>query len=305
MKSYYYKFSDFLKHKYGEKVWKIGLDAGFSCPNCLNDGREGCIFCRNDSFSQKPSQYLDITEQMRQGIQFAKHRLNIKKTIAYFQTSTNTFAPPDVLRSVYNQALQFDGVVGISIATRPDCLSTQILDVIRDLTRKVDVWIELGLQSVHEKTLKRINRGHTYKDFQKAVQSLKTLPVRICTHLMIGLPEETKSHIRRTAIEIAGSGTNEVKIHPVLILKDTPLAELYRQNQHHPLDVEEYSSLAVDLVERLPADMVIQRLTAEAPDSILIAPKWAKNKLRVLQRIHEEFQRRSSYQGKCFSPKKL
>ena len=301
MTKYYQKFSDFLVQKYGQKVWKISLDAGLSCPNCDSDGKEGCIFCRNDSFSPMgTSEYKSITRQMQGGIAFAQKRWGIKKYIAYFQSSTNTFAPVNELERLYHEAIAQKDVVAISIATRPDCLPPKVIDLIQSLTSKVDVWIELGLQSSFDDTLKIINRGHTFQDYKNAVEALKKINVRICTHIMIGLPGESRTHIKKTAQRISSNGTHEVKIHPLLILKGTPLESMHQQGRIAPLSMDEYVSLAVDFVEMLPPDMVIQRLTAESQKDLLIEPQWCTNKLRVLSAIDAEFEKRGSRQGECY-----
>lgn len=302
MNSYYYKFSDFLKQKYGEKVWKISLDAGFSCPNCNEHGKEGCIFCRNDSFSELGSQQnKTVREQMQRGIALAQTRFHINKYLAYFQASTNTFAPIHVLEATYRAALEFLGVVGLSISTRPDCLPNGVLNLIKDISHETDLWIELGLQSSHDTTLKRINRGHTYNDYLTAVEKLKPLNVRICTHIMIGLPGETRDDMLWTAERLAHLGIHEIKIHPLLVLKDTGLGEMFQRNKYSALSQSEYVTMLCDVLERLPEDMVIQRLTAEAPEEMLLAPHWSLNKLAVLNEIHQEFKRRNSRQGLKFA----
>jgi len=301
MTEYYYTFSTYLKEKYGEKVRKISLDAGFSCPNCDPDGREGCIYCRNDSFSRQASLLnKSISEQMAEGIKYASGRLNINMYVAYFQASSNTFAPVSLLKKYYEEAIAFDNVVGISIATRPDCLPPKVLDLIQQLTQRIDVWIELGLQSAHNKTLALINRGHTVEEYLAAVKKLQKLNVRICTHLMLGLPGEGPPEVNQTAEQLALSGIDEVKLHPVLILRNTKLESLYQQKTFQALSLREYATMAVDVIERLPARMVIQRLTAEAPESMLVAPAWSHKKSAVINAIKNEFKDRNSYQGLLF-----
>ncbi len=288
--------------KYGQKVWKISLDAGFSCPNCNEDGKEGCLFCRNDSFSLMGSSSLkSITRQMHEGMQFARTKLNITKYIAYFQSSTNTFAPISQLEKLFKEALSLDNVVGISISTRPDCLPPKVLVLIDELSKKVDVWVELGLQSIHNKTLEFINRGHTFEDYEQAVEKLKALDVRICTHIMLGLPGENKDDVMQTAHVIASNGSHDVKIHPLLLIKETQMASLYDQGKVQPLTMQEYVSLVVDFIEVLPSDMVMQRLTAESHNNLLIEPVWCINKLCVLNAINSEFEKRATYQGKYTS----
>jgi len=303
MTSPYYKFSQYLKERYGEKVWKVSIDAGFICPNWDRvTGKEGCIFCRNDSFSELQSnRNISIDEQIENGIRLARGKYHIRKFIVYFQASTNTFAPISVLRDYFYRSIRFDGVVGLSISTRPDCLPPAVLKLIEELTEHVDVWVELGLQSRHNRTLELLNRRHTFEDYQKAVSKLKDLPVRICTHLMVGLPGEDRNDLLVTAEEIAHSGIHEIKLHPLLVLEETPLAEMFKRGEFSSLELDEYASLVCDVLERMPPSMVIQRLTAEAPEFMLLAPRWSLNKLQVLNRIEKEFRQRDTWQGKLYN----
>jgi len=302
IKNRYYKFSQFLKERYGEKVWKIPVDAGFSCPNKdKKTGEGGCIFCRLDSFSQVQSQQgMDVSTQIREGLRLGRERFGLKKFIVYFQASTNTFAPVPLLRKLFEQAITYDGVVGLSISTRPDCLPEPVLSLLRELAQRTDLWVELGLQSIHDRTLKILNRRHNYADYLRAVEKLHSLPLRICTHLMLGLPGESRDDLLQTAHEISRSGIDEVKLHPLLVLKDTPLADMFYNGEFTALSLEQYISLACDFIERMPPEMVMQRLTAEAPADILIAPRWSMNKMRVLTVIENELSRRQTKQGEKF-----
>ncbi|MBN1465813.1 TIGR01212 family radical SAM protein [candidate division KSB1 bacterium] len=298
MQSFYNKFSDFMRLKYGQNVWKISLDAGLSCPNRTQDGKEGCIFCRNDSFSAMGARrQMSIRQQMQEGIALARQKRGIRKFLAYFQSSTNTFAPVTQLAALYEQALAFDDVVGIAISTRPDCLPANVIELIRSLTDRCDVWVELGLQSSHDATLAKIHRGHTFADYERAVAALQKINVRICSHVIIGLPGESRDEIITTAGRVASSGIDEVKIHPLLILRETPLDSMYRRGEIQPLAMADYVSLAVDFVEQLPPHMVIQRLTAESRKNILVEPQWCANKSRVLGAIDAEFAKRGTRQG--------
>jgi radical SAM protein (TIGR01212 family) len=272
------------------------VDAGFSCPHKNKiSGKGGCIFCRIDSFSQAHS-VKSITGQISESIASAR-RKGIEKYIVYFQASTNTYAPIAELEQHFTSALNFKGVVGLSIATRPDCLSDEVIVLLQSLTKQTDVWVELGMQSIHDKTLSLLNRGHTYEDYLDALQRLKSIPVRICAHLMFGLPGEDRNDEHETAIEVSRSGVHEVKCHPLLVLKDTPLADLFHRRQFESLSLERYIASVCDFIEIIPPDMVVQRLTAEAPQDILLAPKWALNKLSVLNGIEAELKKRDSKQG--------
>jgi radical SAM protein (TIGR01212 family) len=296
----YNKFSTYLKRRYGEKALKVSVDAGFTCPNRgCSDRREGCIFCRIDSFA-KARPELTVPQQIENGIRLARERYNIHKYIVYFQASTNTAAPVSVLEPLFEQSIEFEGVVGLAISTRPDCLPPPVLELIEALSEKVDVWVEIGLQSSHDKTLTFLNRGHTYQDYLTAIGSLKRLNVRICTHLMIGLPNESRQELMATVDEMNNSATHELKLHPLLILKDTPLEQLFTRGDVRELALEEYASMIGDFIGKIRPDMVIQRLTAEAPANILLAPRWSLNKQAVLRRIDEELVKRDIRQGEFF-----
>lgn len=301
MNTPYRKFNDFLIEQFGEKVRKISLDAGFCCPNYDAEGKEGCIFCRNDSFSTRGhGTAKSVQQQMLEGISSAQKRLGINKFIAYFQASTNTFADVDELQHLYSQAVSFPGVVGLAVATRPDCLSENIIDLLSAFASRMMVWVELGLQSAHDATLQLIRRGHTFSDYLSAVENLSRIPVRICTHLMCGLPNEKRKDVVETAAQIADIPIHEVKIHPLLILTETPLADMYRQGLVNEITLEEYVQQVCDIIEILPPEMVIQRVTAEAPAHMLIAPSFASHKAKVLGAILDEFHRRGSRQGESY-----
>jgi len=293
--SRYNKFSRYLIDRYGEKVWKIPVDAGLRCPNRdPGRGREGCLFCRVDSFSRTFAEAgAPLEEQIQAGIRTGRTRFGINRFIVYFQASTNTFAPVEFLREIFYRAIEHEHVVGLSIATRPDCLPEAVLELLSGLARTTDLWIELGLQSFDDDVLRMLNRGHTVEDYFRAVNALSALPLRICTHLMFGLPSEDAGSAARQI------RVHEVKCHPLLLLHQTPMADLYRRGEIEPLTLDQYVHRICDFLERIPAETVIQRLTAEAPAEQLIAPNWAGNKLAVLNRIEAELERRDSRQG-CY-----
>ena len=295
----YYKFSDYLKRRYGQKVWKISVDAGFSCPNKKKGtGEGGCIFCRLDSFSKvESSRNICVNDQIVKGLENGKRRKDLRKFLVYFQASTNTFASVSELRSLFFEAIKHGDVVGLSISTRPDCLPASVIDLISELSEKTDLWIELGLQSVSNKTLKLLNRGHTYEDYQIAIEKLSKLNVRICTHLMFGLPGETELDLENTAKTMSQTPIHEVKLHPLLVIKGTALENMYNGGEFAELELDQYVKNVCDFIEKMPTDMVMQRLTAEAPESILVAPKWSLKKAHVLNLIGREFYRRGSKQG--------
>ncbi len=295
----YYSFARFLLQRYGERVSKISVDAGWTCPN--RDGRRGdggCLFCRVDSFSKRESlQQIPVAQQVERGVQRGRQK-GVNKFIVYFQASTNTYAPVEVLRPVFQQAASFPGVVGVSIATRPDCLGEELMPLLTELSERVDVWVEVGLQSVHDRTLQRIRRGHTYADFEQAVQRLALLPVRVCVHLMLGLPGEDHAMMMETADRLAQLPIHELKLHPMLVLKDTAAERLYREGAYRALELDEYVEVLIDFLLRTPADRVLQRMTAEAPAELLIAPLWPLHKARVYSALRQAMERRDACQGR-------
>jgi radical SAM protein (TIGR01212 family) len=301
----YYPLNDFLKEKFGCKVYKVSLDAGFTCPN--RDGSlasGGCIYCDSrGAASPIIDSELSIREQMEAGIAFGKKKYNAKKFIAYFQAFSNTYAPVEKLKELYDEALDFENVVGLSISTRPDCVPNSVLDLIEKYARNYHVWLEYGLQSIHHRTLQLINRNHGLAEFIDAVLRTKGRSINICAHVIIGLPGETIDEILETAKVIAALRLDGVKIHSMYIVRDTKLEQMYKTGDYEPLTFEQYVSIASDFLELLPPDMVIQRLTGDCPRDILVAPKWTLDKQRVLTRITEELKRRNSWQGsRCLIP---
>lgn len=295
-----YSFSRFLREKYGAKVWKIPVDAGFTCPNRDGSkGRGGCIYCRMDSFSRLQSeQNMSVATQIEEGLRIARARKGLEKFIVYFQSSTNTYAPVPLLRELFTEAIAHPGVVGLAISTRPDCISPEVVQLLTELSTRTDLWVELGLQSIHDATLRHIQRGHTFADFDKAVQALSLLPLRICVHLIIGLPGETREMMQQTAVAMAQRPIHEIKLHPLLILDKTQLAQDHAQGLVQELTLDEYAALVVDFIERMPQEMVMQRLTAEAPQEMLVAPRWALEKHAVRRAIEKELLLRDTWQGK-------
>ncbi len=300
METRIYSFSRFLREKYGEKVWKIPVDAGFTCPNRDGSkGHGGCIYCRMDSFSHLQSeQNMSVAAQIEEGLRIARERRGLEKFIVYFQSSTNTYAPVPLLRELFTKAISHPGVVGLDISTRPDCISSEVVQLLTELSTRTDLWVELGLQSIHDATLRHIKRGHTFDDFEKAVQALHPLPLRICVHLILGLPGETREMMQQTAVAMAQRPIHEIKLHPLLILDHTPLAQDHGKGLVNELTLDEYAALVADFIERMPKGMVMQRLTAEAPEEMLVAPRWALDKHAVRRAIEQELLRRDTWQGK-------
>jgi len=280
-------------------VHKISVDAGFSCPN--RDGtrdRPGCLFCdASGSGAVGIDRRLDIGAQIEQAREIMLRKYKADRFLAYFQPFSNTWGDPALLRDLYDQALAVPGVVGMAVGTRPDCLPAAVLDLLAEYHRRTYFWLELGLQSIHDATLARLNRGHDFATFLQAFQGAKSRGLRVCAHIILGLPGETPADMTATAAELARLGVDGIKIHLLHILEGTPLARLYRQSPFPVLTRDEYVTLTVDLLELLPASTLIHRLTGDGPRDRLVAPLWSLNKWEVLNAIDAELERRSARQG--------
>lgn len=297
----YNQFSAHLKKKFGVKVYKITLDAGFSCPN--RDGKistGGCIFCDDGgSFSQAHSNLLTIEEQINAGTKYLKERFKAKKFMSYFQAFSNTYKPVKDLEKIYSSALKHEDIVGISIGTRPDCVDDEKLKLISTFKDDYYTWIEYGLQSIHDRTLSKINRGHDYDCFLKAYEKTKNLGINVCVHVIFGL-WETHDEIMQTAQELARLGVDGVKIHMLCALKNTKLAKMYENGEISFMDEDEYINTVCDFLELLPKTTTIHRLAGNGFSKTLIAPQWLGKKFECLNKIDQEFIKRNSYQGSKF-----
>ncbi|KJR44732.1 putative Fe-S oxidoreductase [Desulfosporosinus sp. I2] len=299
-KKRYHTFNEHLRNRFGEKIFKVSLDAGFTCPNRDGTlGTGGCVYCSargsGDFAGERRvslhEQFCDVKERMTKKWPKAKY-------IAYFQAYTNTYASVDRLREIYEHALAEEKVVGLSISTRPDCLPEDVLGYLEELNLRTYLWVELGLQSSHDRTMEWIGRGHDYAQFLKGLGQLHARGIRVCAHIILGLPGETKAEMMETARAVAKLPLEGIKIHLLHVLRGTPLATIY---QHEPFELmtqEEYVSLVVDIIEILPPEMVIHRLTGDGPPDDLIGPLWSRKKWEVLNAIDAELERRDSWQGK-------
>lgn len=294
----YNQFSAHLKNKFGVKVYKITLDAGFSCPN--RDGtisRGGCIFCdEGGSFSQAHSNKLSIEEQVEVGIKNLSERFKAKKFMSYFQAYSNTYKPVAELEQIYNAALGNEKIVGLSIGTRPDCIDDEKIKLISSYKDDYYTWIEYGLQSIHNKTLQKINRGHDYDCFLKAYEKTKAAGINVCVHVIFGL-WETHDEIMETAKELARLQVDGVKIHMLCALQNTKLAKMYENKEVTFMDEDEYVQTVCDFLEYLPQTTTIHRLAGNGYSKTLIAPQWLGAKFDCLNKIDREFIARNSYQG--------
>ncbi len=299
MRKRYNDLNTYLRKKFGCRVQKITIDAGFSCPN--RDGTlslAGCIYCDGKgSGTGAAARGLSITEQIRQAKARLAARYKAEKFLAYFQAYTNTHGPSEILRKKYDNALLDPDIVGLAIGTRPDCVDEEKLSLIQRYTATHMVWIEYGLQSMHDRTLEEINRGHTFEGFVRAVRMTQGRNILICAHVILGLPGESKQDILDTAAALADLKIDGIKIHNLYILKDTVLGKLYERGEFTPLDQDTYVDWVVGLLERLSADTVVQRLTGDPDPNSLLAPAWCVNKQQTLSLIQQTLEKRDTCQG--------
>ena len=303
----YYTWNRYLRNEFGSKVFKVALDAGFDCPN--RDGTVafgGCTFCSAAGSGDFAGDRVDPID-----VQFAKikekmeHKWKSGKTMAYFQAYTNTHAPLPVLKEKFEAALACEGVVGLSIATRPDCLPDDVVEYLAELNQRTYLWVELGLQTVHEKTANLINRAHDYQTYVEGVNKLRKHGIRICTHIINGLPLEDYDMMMETAREVAKLDVQGIKIHLLHLLKGTPLVKQYEKGQLELMDQDAYTQLVADQLEVIPPSMVVQRITGDGPIDLMIGPMWSVNKWEVLNGIDAELAKRDSWQGKHYVPAEM
>ena len=288
----YYTLNYYNKIKYNSKVFKISLNAGFGCPNKKNG--KGCIYCYNGS-GENEGMYL--VDQFNKVKKIMEKKWPNGKYIGYFQADTNTYAPLAILKRNYEMILNQPNVIGLNIATRCDCLSNEVLDYLEELNKKTNLVIELGLQTIHNKTATLINRGHTLNQFLKAVNELRKRNINVVVHIINGLPYETKEMMLETIKYLSKLDIQGIKIHMLFILKNTELASFYKKEKFHILTKEEYVNIVCDQLELLREDIVINRITGDPDRNLVIEPKWLLKKFCVLNEIDKEMLRRNSYQG--------
>ncbi|MCF7887061.1 MAG: TIGR01212 family radical SAM protein [Candidatus Omnitrophica bacterium] len=301
MKKHYYSYNQYLRKAFGVRVHRLSLDAGFSCPNI--DGTlssQGCTFCNNKAFSRyTEDKRKPIKQQIEESIQFAKKRYKAKKFIAYFQGFTNTYADIQTLQKKYNQIKDFKDTVGISVSTRPDCINKEKLDLLDKFSKDYKVYIEYGLQSIHDKTLERINRKHNFKAFKDALKLTKQYKnIYPAAHIILGLPGETKEDMLQTAKTLAKMPLWGIKIHCLHVVKDTVLAKQYKKKQIQLLSKDQYLDILIDFLKLIPKNFVILRLVSDANPNQLIAPKWLNQKSKILQELNERLEKENIWQGK-------
>jgi radical SAM protein (TIGR01212 family) len=297
---HYHAFGQCMKELYHTPVFKVNVDAGFTCPN--RDGTVatgGCIYCNNDSFRPAAcTSSVSLRDQIEKGIPYLRSRYGAEKFIVYFQPYTNTYAPVEVLERLYREALDNEGVVGLAIGTRPDCVDGEKIALLESLAEDSFILVEYGLQSVYDKTLEFINRGHDYACFKNALAFTAGRGIRVGAHIILGFPTETRDEMLGMADELSRLPIEFLKIHQLQVIKGTTLADIHAVKPFATFGYHEYLEMVADFLERLSPNIVIQRLFAAAPDNILIAPVWNKTRSEFLRDLDASIERRGSYQGK-------
>lgn len=286
--------SDYVKQRFGEKLYKLSISGDFTCPN--RDGKcstGGCIFCSTDGSGDFAERAVSITEQIEKAKLRVQNKTDTTKFIAYFQRFTSTYAPIEYLREVFCEAINNDDIAVLSIATRPDCLGEEVLDLLAELNKIKPVWVELGFQTANENTAKLINRGYKNSVFDKAVSDLKAIGVNVIVHTIIGLPSETKADAIKTTEYVCSRGVDGIKFQLLHVLKNTVLAHMYERGEYTPLTKEEYIDILMSCIEVTPESVVIHRMTGDGPKKILLAPLWSANKRDVLNSITKELKKRN------------
>ena len=292
----YNDLSSYLKEKFGSRLLKLSIDGGFSCPNRKN-GKKGCKFCSESGSGEFTTKRKSITEQLNVQIEFLKEKDKNEGYIAYFQSYTNTFLPVEELREMYYEAINFPNVKVLSIATRADCFNEKIYNLLSELNEKIEVWIELGLQSSNENTRNSMNIGYSTKTFENCVKRLKELNIKTIFHIIFGLPNETKKDYKNTIDYVNTKKPWGIKIHSLYIQNDCELYEEYLKNSFKVITWDEYIDALIMAIENLDKDIIIHRLTGDGDKEKLVAPLWSKDKIKTIGEISKILKQRNSYQG--------
>ncbi|ERT68910.1 hypothetical protein HMPREF0202_01152 [Cetobacterium somerae ATCC BAA-474] len=292
----FYSLNDFFKDEFKDKIFKVSLDGGFTCPN--RDGKVahgGCIFCSDAGSGEfAGNRRKSITEQIDEQLEFLKDKVKDKKVIAYFQNFTNTYGDVDYLREIYYEALNHPKVLGLAIGTRPDCIEDDTLELLKEINEKHFFWIELGLQTIDDKVAKIINRGYPLSTYLETSKKLKESGIKFVTHMIVGLPTEEREDILNTARCIVQSGAWGIKIHSLHIIKGTPLERLYNDTNFKVFTLDEYVDIVVTILKLLPDKMVVHRVTGDGKKDEVVEPKWSLNKRKVLNEIEKELKKREN-----------
>ncbi len=304
LSDYVHTFGQDLLRRYGERVHKVAINAGMTCPNRDGSkGRGGCTFCNNASFNPSARRHPPVAEQIEAGRRVIRRRTGARRYIAYFQAYTNTYADVAYLAALYDEALAQPDVVGLSVGTRPDCVPDRVLDLLAGYREAGhEVWLELGLQSAFDATLERVNRGHGFAEYRQAVRAARSRGLPVCTHLIVGLPGEGREAAMESLDRVLALGVDGLKLHPLHVVKGTRLANQWRAGEYAPMDLQEYLETAADLIERTPEQVCYHRVTGTAASDILLAPGWCNWKWKVLNGIAAELARRGTRQGSALTP---
>lgn len=297
----YYPFSKYLNETFSKKVYKITLDSGFYCPNrdgTISSG--GCIFCDEVGSYSRCTNKQTIPEQIKDSMELLTKKFKAELFMAYFQSYSNTYAPVEILKKTYDSVFEFDKIVSISIGTRPDCVDSEKLDLI---SKYPHPWIEYGLQSANNETLKLINRGHDYNCFKNAVIETKKRGIKVCAHIILGFPNETREMMMYTASKLAELEIDSIKIHMLTILADSPLAKIYEKEKFYLMTMEQYAELVCDILEILPSSTSIQRIAGTGYSETTLAPKWVNRRFEILNYIDKILIQRNSTQAKKYNKK--
>ncbi|MEW6586220.1 MAG: TIGR01212 family radical SAM protein [Nitrospirota bacterium] len=293
-------FGPYIKRLFGATVYKVNVDAGFTCPNRDGTlGTTGCIYCNNDSFrpnSCRPT--LSVIEQIRNGASYVRKRYRAEKFLVYFQPYTNTYAPAEELDRLYREALAEPGVIGLAIGTRPDAVDMEKIGLIESLAREAFILVEYGMQSMYDRTLEFINRGHDYDTFLRALDMTRGRGIHIGAHIIVGFPTETREETLAMADEVSQRPVEFLKIHQLQIIRDTPLEAIFREAPFPVFSYEEYIDFVCEFIERLSPHVVLQRLFATAPESILVAPLWGKSRREILNDVEDRLEMLNTFQGR-------
>ncbi len=295
-------YHDYLRSRFGGRVHKVSVDMGFTCPN--RDGslaKGGCVYCNNDSFVPPYARArYSMDEQIRHGIDYLRSRFKAKNFIIYFQAYTSTYGDAKELERIYRESLKYDGVVGLAVGTRSDCIDEEKLDIFERLSRQYYVTIEYGIESIYDKTLEFMNRGHDYQSVVDAINMTKDRGIHIGTHIILGMPTETTDEMMQMAPEISRLGVDTFKIHNLHIVRNTPLARMYKNKPFHLFSFDEYSDFITRFLERLDPNIMIERLFTDTPRQLLIAPDWNMRHNEILQGIRARLEEKDTYQGRLY-----
>ncbi|MCZ6790758.1 MAG: TIGR01212 family radical SAM protein [Candidatus Dadabacteria bacterium] len=298
----YNTYRPYIKEKLGYRVNKLSVDMGFTCPN--RDGNlavGGCVYCNNDSFVPPYARArFSMDQQITNGMDYLRKRFKAEKFIVYFQSYTNTYDSVEKLEDMYRNALKYEDVIGIAVGTRSDCIDEEKISMFEELAKDYYVSLEFGIESIYDKTLEFMNRGHDYQSVLDAIEMSKGRGFEIGAHIIVGMPTETKEEMLAMAGEVSSLGIDVFKVHNLHIVRNTPLARMYKKEPFSLFNFEEYIDFIIEFLERLSPDMVVERLFTDTPHQLLIAPDWGKSHLQILQAIEAELERKDTYQGRLY-----